>query len=90
MIVKDKYGITVNTDHIYELQVSLVKKHKVGFIARIFGFKEKESKYWQHWKYYKTMGGVLAALKDHKNRAANTKGNCQYNWHYRPAHKYYN
>ena len=85
MITNDIYGRTVNTEKHYEIQVRIVYVEKT-----LFGHKEKRSKEWSHWQYYKTMGGVLDALKHYKNINYSTIfNNSEYKWDFRPAHKYY-
>ncbi len=78
MITKDIYGLTVNTDKCFEIQVRTVYVKKT-----FFGHKIKKSKEWSHWQYYKTMAAVLEALKYYKSIYCSTE------WDFRPAHKYY-
>lgn len=85
MITKDIYGRTINTEKLFEIQVRIVYVQKT-----FFGHKEKRSKEWGHWKYYKTMNGVLAALKHFKETDYSTIfKKSKYKWDFRPAHKYY-
>lgn len=82
MLTKDIYGLTVNTDKCYELQVQICYIEKLWW-----GNKIKRSKEWIHWNYYKTMTGMLAALRFFKTQNYNT---LKHKWKFRPAHKYYN
>ena len=56
----------------------------------IFGFKKvKKSNDWSHWKFYKTMTGMLQALKHYKNTfngPTYSGKNNDYTWEFRPAH----
>ena len=85
MIAKDIYGQTVNTDKRFEIQVRIVYVQKT-----LFGHTVKKSKEWSHWQYYKTMKGLLDALKHYKATNNSTIFNkSKYRWDFRPAHKYY-
>lgn len=69
----------------YEIQSRIIITTK-----NILGFKKvKKSESWLHWKYYKTMEGMLQALRYYKNTfsgAAYSGKNNVYTWEFRPAH----
>ncbi len=86
MLTKDIHGLTVNTEKCYEIQVRIVYVSKKLF----FGSEIKKSKDWSHWKYYKTMAGMLDALRHFKLQIYSTLiKNSEFKWDFRATHKYY-